>query len=103
VVLRGIQLDSPQRGALGRVDRTRGRWTYAHRRGLRIGVVAPAALTFVFWGRPTVGVVIGIVVLLLLALGLIELIGRPPAPASPPGPPAPPGSRAETRVSAVSK
>jgi hypothetical protein len=82
-----------------------GRWTYAHRRGLRIGVVALAAVIFVFWGRPTVGVVIGIVVLLLVALGLIELIGRPPAspaPQSPPGPPAPPGSRAEPPASAVS-
>ena len=35
---------------------------------------------FVFWGRPTAAVVILIVVLLLVVLGLIELIGRPPAP-----------------------
>ena len=60
-----------------------GRWTYAHRTGLRIGVTVLAALIFVFWGRPTVGVVIGIVILLLVALGLIELIGRPPAPERP--------------------
>jgi hypothetical protein len=79
-----------------------GRWTYEHRRGLRIGVVSLAAVIFVFWGRPTVGVVIGIVVLLLVALGLIELIGRPPAPPAPPPPPAPPTSRAEPRESAVS-
>ena len=32
-----------------------------------------------FWGQPTLGVVIGIVVVLLVVLGLIELIGRPPA------------------------
>ena len=38
-----------------------------------------AALIFVFWGRPTGTVVILIAVLLLVALGLIELIGRPPA------------------------
>ena len=57
-----------------------GRWAYAHRRVLRIGAVAVAALVFVFWGRPTAGVVILIVVLLLVVLGLIELIGRPPAP-----------------------
>jgi hypothetical protein len=56
-----------------------GLWTYAHRRGLRIGAVALAALLFVFWGRPTPLVVILIAVLLLIVLGLIELIGRPPA------------------------
>jgi hypothetical protein len=56
-----------------------GQWTYLHRRSLRIGAVALAALIFVFWGEPTVLVVILIVVLLLVVLGLIELIGRPPA------------------------
>jgi len=56
-----------------------GRWTYAHRKGLRIGAVSLAALLFVFWGRPTGLVVILIAVLLLVVLGLIELIGRPPA------------------------
>ena len=45
--------------------------------------MALAAVIFVFWGSLTVVVVIGIVVLLLVALGLIELIGRPPAPAIP--------------------
>ena len=71
-----------------------GLWTYAHRRGLRIGVVALAAVIFVFWGQPTAAVVIVMVVLVLVALGLIELIGRPPAqlPEAPPGPPAPPPS-----------
>jgi hypothetical protein len=56
-----------------------GTWTFAHRKALRVGAVALAALVFVFWGRPTAGVVILIVVLLLVVLGLIELIGRPPA------------------------
>ena len=56
-----------------------GQWTYLHRRGLRIGAVALAALIFVFWGSPTALVVILIVVVLLVVLGLIELIGRPPA------------------------
>jgi hypothetical protein len=59
-----------------------GRWTYVHRRGLRIGAVALAALVFVFWGRPTVVVVVLIAVLLLVMLGLIELIGRPPTPSA---------------------
>jgi len=65
-----------------------GRWTYAHRAALRIGAVALAALVFVFWGQPTAAIVVLIAVLLLIVLGLIELIGRPPAQ---PGP-APPGS-----------
>jgi len=57
-----------------------GRWTYAHRKALRICAVALAALVFVFWGQPTAAVVIVIAVMLLVALGLIELIGsRPPA------------------------
>jgi hypothetical protein len=56
-----------------------GQWTYLHRRGLRIGAVALFALIFVFWGQPTVLVVVVLVILLLIVLGLIELIGRPPA------------------------
>ena len=56
-----------------------GRWTYAHRTGLRISAVALAAVVFVFWGQPTAAVVIVLVILLLVVLGLIELIGRPPA------------------------
>jgi hypothetical protein len=56
-----------------------GQWTYQHRKGLRVGAVALAALIFVFWGQPTALVVILIVVVLLVILGLIELIGRPPA------------------------
>ncbi|HEV3291625.1 MAG TPA: hypothetical protein VG123_21820 [Streptosporangiaceae bacterium] len=56
-----------------------GTWTYAHRTALRISAVALAALVFVFWGQPTAAVVIVIAVLLLVVLGLIQLIGRPPA------------------------
>jgi hypothetical protein len=52
-----------------------GAWTGAHKRLLRIGVIALAALIFVFWGQPTLAVAIWIVALLLVALGLIELIG----------------------------
>jgi hypothetical protein len=60
-----------------------GRWTYAHRHVLRIGAVALAALIFVFWGQPTAVVVVLIAILLLVVLGLIEVIGRPPAQPSP--------------------
>ena len=52
--------------------------TYTHRHALRIAAVALAALVFVFWGHPTAAVTIVIAVLLLVALGLVELIGRPP-------------------------
>jgi hypothetical protein len=56
-----------------------GQWTYQHRKGLRIGAVALFAVIFVFWGEPTAGLVIVLVILLLVVLGLIELIGRPAA------------------------
>jgi hypothetical protein len=56
-----------------------GRWTYAHRRALRICAVSLAAVIFVFQGRPTAASVITLVIVLLVVLGLIELIGRPPA------------------------
>jgi hypothetical protein len=60
-----------------------GRWTYANRKALRIGATGIVVLIFVFWGKPTAAVVVGLVLALLVALGLIELIGRPPAhPAS---------------------
>lgn len=56
-----------------------GTWTYAHRKALRIGATVIAVLVFAFWGKPTGVVVIGIAAVLLTVLGLIELIGRPPA------------------------
>ena len=64
-----------------------GSWTYAHRHALRIGAVALAAVIFVFWGHPTATVAIVIAVLLLVALGLVELIGRPPPHPTPTPPP----------------
>ena len=48
-----------------------------HKRALRIGAVAAAALALVFWGRPTGKVVIGLAVALLVALAVIEFLGRP--------------------------
>ncbi len=56
-----------------------GRWTFAHRQALRICAVGLAAIIFVFEGRPTAASVIVLVILLLVVLGIIELIGRPPA------------------------
>ena len=53
-----------------------GRWTYAHRKGLRIGAAALMALILVFSGQPTGLTVLWLAILLLILLGLIELIGR---------------------------
>ena len=55
-----------------------GRWTYEHRHALRICAVGLAAVIFVFQGRPTAASVITLAIVLLVVLGLIELIGRPP-------------------------
>jgi len=56
-----------------------GHWVYAHRRALQWTAVAIAALVFVFWSQPTWQLAVIIAVVLLVVLGLIELIARPPA------------------------
>lgn len=56
-----------------------GRWTYTHRRALRIAAVVIASLVFVFWGLSSWVTAVVIAIVLLIVLGLIELIGRPPA------------------------
>ena len=56
-----------------------GRWTYTHRRALRITAVIIASLVFVFWGLTSWVTAVVIAIVLLIVLGLIELIGRPPA------------------------
>jgi hypothetical protein len=52
-----------------------GEWTRGHKTALRAGAVVVAALVFVFWGQPTVALLIWLLVVLLVVLGLIELIG----------------------------
>jgi hypothetical protein len=54
-----------------------GTWVGAHKRALRIGAVAVAALALVFWSRPTGKVVIGLTLALLVALAIIEFLARP--------------------------
>jgi hypothetical protein len=61
-----------------------GTWIYRHRMLLRIAAVTLAALAFVFWSDPTALVVLGIAIAAAAVLGLIELIGRPPAEAGGP-------------------
>jgi hypothetical protein len=74
-----------------------GSWVYRYRVALRAGAIALAGLIFVFWTDPTGLVVLWIAVCLVILIGLIELIGRPPAevqlaeqaePAASPGAPA---------------
>jgi hypothetical protein len=55
-----------------------GSWTYQHRTALRISAVALFALIFVFLATPSATSAIVLAILLLVVLGLIELIGRPP-------------------------
>jgi hypothetical protein len=54
-----------------------GTWVFANKRALRIVAVAAAALALVFWGRPTGKLVLGLAVALLVALAVIEFLGRP--------------------------
>jgi uncharacterized membrane protein len=58
----------------------------ARRRALRIAAVVAAALALVFWSRPTGKVVIGLTLALLVALAIIEFLGRPVEAAPPPRP-----------------
>jgi hypothetical protein len=55
-----------------------GSWVYANKKALRIGAVVLASLALVFWSQPTGKVVLFLAGLLLVALALIELLGRPP-------------------------
>ncbi|MGN6680053.1 MAG: hypothetical protein ACTHKL_20000 [Streptosporangiaceae bacterium] len=63
-----------------------GEWVYAHRMPLRIGALAIAVLIFIFWTNPTGLVVLIIAIILALLLGMIELVGRPPAAPRPVSP-----------------
>jgi hypothetical protein len=60
-----------------------GAWVYTYKRVLWIAVIAIAALVLVFWDQPTGRVIIGITLGVLVALVIIEFLGRPPSPAAP--------------------
>jgi len=57
-------------------------WTSAHKRLLQLAALGVVALVFVFWGQPSLALVIWLVVLLLVALGVIELLGGRPRDAA---------------------
>ena len=61
-----------------------GAWVYRYRTTLRVTAVSIAALVLVFGGIPTGLTVLVIAIVLLVVLGIIELIGRPPAQAASP-------------------
>jgi uncharacterized membrane protein YraQ (UPF0718 family) len=50
---------------------------------LWIAVIAIAALVLVFWDQPTGRVIIGLTLAVLVALVIIEFLGRPPSPTEP--------------------
>jgi hypothetical protein len=52
-------------------------WVRSHIRGLRIGAVMLAVLTFVFMEQPTGASILVIAAVLLLVLAVIEFLGRP--------------------------
>jgi hypothetical protein len=60
-----------------------GAWVYTYKRFLWIAVIGIAALVLVFWDQPTGRVIIGITLGVLVALVIIEFLGRPPSPAAP--------------------
>ena len=60
-----------------------GTWVYTYKRVLWIAVIAIAALVLVFWDQPTGRVIIGITLGVLVALVIIEFLGRPPSPEAP--------------------
>jgi hypothetical protein len=59
-------------------------WVRRHIKGLRIGAVALAVLTFVFLTQPTGAAILVIAFVLLVVLAVIEFLGGPGAP-PPPG------------------
>ncbi len=63
-----------------------GTWVYQYRMALRITAVTIAVPVFIFQGTPSGLTVLVIAIILLTVLGLIELIGTPPAERAPAGP-----------------
>lgn len=56
-----------------------GSWTFAHRRALRLLAAGLGGVVLMFWSQPTAWVVLGVALVVVLALAVIEFLGRPPA------------------------
>jgi hypothetical protein len=68
-----------------------GAWVHTYRVPLRIAVLVIGVLVFLFLDQPSGVTVIVIAVILVVCLGVIQFLDRPPAPEGPPAgtPPAP--------------
>ena len=64
-----------------------GGWVYRHRGALRLTTFIVAGLALMFWSQPTVWVVVGVALVVVLVLAIIAFLGRPPTaqPATPAG------------------
>jgi hypothetical protein len=72
-----------------------------HIKGLRIGAVALAVLTFVFLTQPSGAAILVIAAVLLVVLALLEFLGRPGAAPPPAEAQAPPDAASPADVAAV--
>jgi hypothetical protein len=97
-----------RRGAAARLHAMRGgrsaggpvsTWVRRHIRGLRIGAVALAVLSFVFLTQPSGGAILGIASVLLVVLAVIEFLAGPGAP--PPSDTVPPAGTTEPLLGMV--
>jgi hypothetical protein len=78
VMVRGIGWLRGSAESMGFRSGPVGAWTYAHKRMLHIGsvIVGLAILTLV--PHSTIGAVIGVTLLVVVAIGVVEFLGRPP-------------------------
>jgi hypothetical protein len=75
-----------------------GSWVFVHERLLQVAVACLGGLVLIFWPQPTGWVVVGTAAVVVLAIGIVDFLGRPPAePATVPAAPA--GSGGSTATS----
>jgi len=55
-----------------------GRWMFAHKRAVWLGLVLAGGFTLTFWSRPTAAIVIWTALVVLVLVGIVELLARPP-------------------------
>lgn len=57
-----------------------GTWLYAHRKLLRVAIIALAGLVILLAPAPTPGIVVTVAVVTIVLIALLELLARPPIP-----------------------
>src|SRR4051812_35914606 len=55
-----------------------GTWIYAHKRAIWLTIVIAGGFTLTFWSRPTAGIVVVTALVVLVLVGIVELLARPP-------------------------